>query len=165
MFIKDVSKDKPYRGIERKGILLSVLHGRGLREYTQLFDSDGFIPYSVKNVVTLRRLCKPFSQCEIILYGKDNQAILDGEQACFLGFDVSGDSQHLSVIHRIYYECQDKHFYAENYNNYLEKLNSNGLFGNYCDASSFICSIDSIINKVCLDCDGDLYPQYVYCLV
>ena len=57
MFIKDVSKDKPYRGIERKGILLSVLHGRGLREYTQLFDSDGFIPYSVKNVVTLRRLC------------------------------------------------------------------------------------------------------------
>ena len=65
----------------------------------------------------------------------------------------------------IYYECQDKHFYAENYNNYLEKLNSNGLFGNYSDASSFICSIDSIINKVCLDCDGDLYPQYVYCLV
>ena len=29
MFIKDVSKDKPYRGIERKGILLSVLHEEG----------------------------------------------------------------------------------------------------------------------------------------
>lgn len=164
MYIKDVCKGNHYRGIERKGVLLSCLCKKDIQNYLQLVDPDGFIPYSAANITTLKRLGMPYNQCEIILFGKERYDKLDNESPGFLGYDVSGNSCNLSVIRRVFFECKNKNYHGNDYDEYLKKLNTNGLFSNYFDAISFIRSIDSIIEKQCLDYDENYCPFFVYCL-
>lgn len=156
-----VDKEEDYSGIQRSQTGIASLKCKLMNQYFDLIDNE-MIMYSEDNATNLLSLLRaikssnPNSEMEIILFGVGTP--VKGLDADFLGYDITGDSNYISLIKLM---CLDTNNSFVKSNECFRLLNQNGLFENENNAWEYITEIKKYYSDE-FEQENNWHPVKVY---
>ena len=161
-YIDLVSSKREYRGIETEGEdLLRCFGKKDLKLYLSLFDGED-IPFSESNLLALMRLNADIKDHDLSVFADDRVVFPESVNAEFLGYDISGDSMHLSPLYTAFFGNDGGQYFQDLQSKLSCGVNEYGLFDSIESAIELIGLVNAAKDDNVFETDGQLKPVYIY---
>ena len=162
VYIDLVPSKRVYGGIETEGAdLFRYFNKKDIEQYLSLFDGER-IPFSENNLFALLSITDHIKELGIIVFGEKKVDFPKGVNGNFLGYDVSGDSMHLSPLYTAFFGNNGGEYFRSLQSKLSCGVNDFGLFNSVENAVELIELVNAAKEDNVFEEDGKLKPVFVY---
>lgn len=162
VYIDLVPSKRVYSGIETEGAdIFRYFNKKDIKQYLSLFDGER-IPFSENNLFALMSITDHIKELGIIVFGEKKVDFPKGVNGNFLGYDVSGDSMHLSPLYTAFFGNDGGQYFQDLQSKLSCGVNEYGLFDSIESAIELIGLVNAAKDDNVFETDGQLKPVYIY---